>query len=120
MDAAEAALVAARVSLVNPAIPTSIEVVDSLGEGDDQALRLVVHLSVPDRDTGDPVVTHHSTDAPKSAFSVGFVVAAVRKAWRHELDEALHLDGERVNDPHQAASPNHDFTTTSLERESRQ
>lgn len=94
----EATALLARVELRNPAIPTTLQVTvdDSRSE---YVLVLVVTVEVLDRDTGEPATLRHRLRVPGGDF-LAFVRRAVRAVWVHELDEAWHVDGERVHNPH--------------------
>lgn len=95
----------ARVSLVNAAIPTTLELL----EGDLQPVdappvrRLRVRTWSPDTHTGRPHRTTHRLEVPElrdDAHAIEWIRSAVSAVWLHELDEALHVDGVRRWDPH--------------------
>lgn len=68
---------------------------------------LCAHAEVPERDTGEPnIVIVYTTLKPERAAK--FHESArhlVRRLMLHEVDEAYHIDGVRVKDPHRGDEP---------------
>jgi len=86
----------ARVDLRASAIPT--EIVHVVRDGKST---ISVMVWAPHRDTGEDGWWSHMYEVPADVTDVvAFTVSCVQAAWRHELDEALHVDGRRLRDPH--------------------
>jgi len=96
-------------------IPLRFELVDiELLRSPDGPARLVITVRVIDRSTtkGEPLLLNRETLVPRDEFDfqapalaqwemvAKHVRAAVLWMMTHELDECLHLDGQRLNDPH--------------------
>lgn len=67
--------------------------------------QLIVTQRVKDRDDGSPKIVSMPFTIPKRAWWLGgalqsWVHDCVKTAVLHELDEAFHVDGVRVRDPH--------------------
>lgn len=68
----------------------------------------LVTASVRHRDTGDPIevttFARHYDEQRREELPIGLVAELARRALKdflaHEADEWLHVDGERVFDPH--------------------
>jgi hypothetical protein len=85
-----------RFSFRHAAIRTEIWLVTGDLGSDDEPPRqtLVVRTSSPDT---------HRISVPvlkDDEHALTWIRAAINAAWTHELDEALHVDGERKWDPH--------------------
>jgi len=96
-------------------IPLRFELVDlQLLRSPSGPARLAVTVRVIDRSTtkGEPLLLSRETLVPRDEFDfqapalaqwemvAKHVRAAVLWLMAHELDECLHLDGQRLNDPH--------------------
>lgn len=87
-----------RIDLQFPAIPTKIDV-DRTGG----SVMLRIHVSVPDRRTGAGITVTHSFKVPDGISCSQFLRFVEQRAcgtWIHEFEEAFHLDGERIREPH--------------------
>jgi len=95
-----------RVTFRHAGIPTFIGV--TLEERSDGTLeqrgRLCVTLMTRDRASGEEIAVQFGDDIPLTISTVedaiDFVYDRARHAWVHELNEALHVDGERRRDLH--------------------
>jgi hypothetical protein len=93
----------ARVDLRASAIPTELLLRTGRECGLDVEYVLTVQTWAPHRDTGVEGWSRHIFAVPDDispSAVVAFTVDCVQAAWRHEMDEALHVDGRRLRDPH--------------------
>lgn len=87
-----------RVELKFPAIPTKLELVL---HGGDVLLRVLT--TTRERTTGETVTGKHEFRVANEMTMVQFVRFAEQRAlstWIHEFEEAFHLDGKRLREPH--------------------
>lgn len=94
-DLAELRTALERIELRHAAIRTTLHVTE------DRRLLVTVHSL--DRDLGTQLRVDHffpiSPGLTQDRF-LRFVEQRVSGAWIHELEEAFHLDGQRLRDPH--------------------
>lgn len=94
-DLAELRTALTRIELRHAAIRTTLHVTENR--------QLLITVFSLDRDLGTKIRVDHFFAIPPGLTQdrfLRFVEQRVSGAWLHELEEAFHLDGQRLRDPH--------------------